>query len=91
MATSKYCGFAYARCALDYLKTVPKKIRRQIVKHVENLANDPYPPTAKLVQGMSDGEDKVYRIRSGDYRILYVVRGIIVVVLDIDHRKDVYR
>jgi mRNA-degrading endonuclease RelE of RelBE toxin-antitoxin system len=30
-------------------------------------------------------------VRSGDYRILYVVRGMIVCVLDIDNRKDVYR
>jgi mRNA interferase RelE/StbE len=88
---SKYCGFAYARCALDYLKTVPKKIRQQIVKHIVDLANNPHPPTSKLIRGMADGEERVYRIRSGDYRILYCVRGIIVVVLDIDHRKDVYR
>jgi mRNA interferase RelE/StbE len=88
---SKYCGFAYARCALDYLQTVPKKIRRQIVRHVEGLARDPHPPTAKLIRGMKDGEERVYRVRSGDYRILYCVRGIIVVVLDVDNRKDVYR
>ena len=88
---SKYCGFAYARCALDYLKTVPKKIRRQIVKHIEELANEPHPPKSKLIRGMKDGEERVYRVRSGDYRILYCVRGIIVVVLDIDNRKDVYR
>lgn len=42
---------------------------------------------------MRDGEDQVYRVRSGDYRILYVVRGNPhqIVVLDIDHRRDVYR
>jgi hypothetical protein len=33
----------------------------------------------------------VYRIRHGDYRILYSVRPVIIVILDIDHRKDVYR
>jgi mRNA interferase RelE/StbE len=87
----KYYGFAYSPKALDYLKTVPKKMRRQIINKIQRLAADPYPPTTKLVQGMSDDEERVYRIRSGDYRILYIVRGIIVVVLDIDHRKDVYR
>jgi mRNA-degrading endonuclease RelE of RelBE toxin-antitoxin system len=88
---SKYCGFAYAPHSLDYLKTVPKKIRKQVVTKIQKLAVDPYPPTAKVIQGMSDGEERVYRVRSGDYRILYVVRGVIVVILDIDHRKDVYR
>jgi mRNA-degrading endonuclease RelE of RelBE toxin-antitoxin system len=91
MATSKYYGFAYDPRALDYLKTVPKNIRRQIINKIQRLAAAPHPPTAKLVQGMSDDEERVYRIRSGDYRILYIVRGIIVIVLDIDHRKDVYR
>ena len=91
MATSKYCGFAYDSSALDYLRTIPTKLRKQIVAKIQRLAADPYPPTAKIIQGMSDGEERVYRIRSGDYRILYVVRGIIVCVLDINHRKDVYK
>jgi len=86
----KYYGFAYSLAALDYLKTIPKKTRRQIVNKIQRLAADPYPPTTKLLQGMGDDE-RVFRIRSGDYRILYVVRGIIVCILDIDHRKDVYR
>lgn len=88
---AKYYGFAYAPKALDYLKTIPQKTRKQIVAKIQRLAADPYPSTTKLVQGMSDDEERVFRIRSGDYRILYVVRGIIVCVLDIDHRKDVYR
>jgi mRNA-degrading endonuclease RelE of RelBE toxin-antitoxin system len=88
---SKYCGFAYESRSLEYLKTVPRKIRKQIVAKIYKLAANPYPSMAKLIHGMGDGEERVYRIRSGDYRILYVVRGIIVVVLDIGHRKDVYR
>jgi mRNA-degrading endonuclease RelE of RelBE toxin-antitoxin system len=87
----KYYGFAYAPKALDYLKTVPKKTRRQIINKIQRLAAEPYPATTKLIQGMGDDEERVFRIRSGDYRILYVVRGIIVCILDIDHRKDVYR
>jgi mRNA interferase RelE/StbE len=88
---SNYCGFAYTQQALDYLRIIPKKIRRQIVNKIKQLAFDPHPPNSKLIQGMTDGEERVYRIRSGDYRILYVVRHDIVAVLDIDNRKDVYR
>ena len=88
---SKYYGFAYDRRCLDFLQTLPQKIRKQIVKRVQKLAADPHPATAKLVQGMTDGEERVWRDRSGDYRIVYVVRDVVVVVLDIDHRKDVYR
>lgn len=88
---AKFHGFAYDRRCLDYLRTLPKKVRKQIVAKIQNLAADPYPSTCNLIQGMSSGEEKVYRIRSGDYRMLYVVRDVIVCVLDIDHRKDVYR
>ena len=88
---SRYYGFAYDARALHYLRTVPKKVRKQIVDKLYKLAADPHPPTAKLIQGMMDGEERVYRIRSGDYRVLYAVRDIIVVILDINHRKDVYR
>jgi len=88
---SKYCGFAYAPHSLDYLRAVPQKLRRQIINKIKQLAFDPYPPISKLLKGMTDGGERVYRMRSGDYRILYVVRDDIVVVLDIDHRKDVYR
>ena len=35
MATSKYYGFAYDPRALDYLKTVPKNIRRQIINKIQ--------------------------------------------------------
>jgi mRNA interferase RelE/StbE len=84
-------GFAYSSQALAFLKGLPKKIRRQIIAKVQALARDPYPPTCKMLQGMRDGEESVYRVRSGDYRILYVVRKVVVIILDIGHRKDIYR
>lgn len=85
-------GFAYAESALRYLeKQVPQKIRKQIKKRIQSLAANPTPPGAKKVQGVMDGEYPVYRVRQGDYRILYSVRPVIIVILDIGHRKDVYR
>jgi mRNA-degrading endonuclease RelE of RelBE toxin-antitoxin system len=38
-----------------------------------------------------DGDNPVHRARRGKHRILCSVRGDIIVILDIDHRKDVYR
>jgi len=85
-------GFAYTESALQYLETViPPKIRGQIKRRVEKLAFNPTPPGSRKLQGVMDGENPVYRARQGDYRILYSVRGVIIVILDIDHRKDVYR
>jgi mRNA interferase RelE/StbE len=86
-------GFAYTEAALKYLETVPAKFRGQIKKRVEALATDPTPQGCKKLQGVTDGEYPVYRVRQGDYRILYSVRNSPqqIVVLDIGNRKDIYR
>jgi len=85
-------GFAFSEVALNFLETVvPTKIRGQIKRRIEALAANPTPPGSKKLHGVLDGEYPVYRVRQGDYRILYSVRPIIIVILDIDHRKDVYR
>lgn len=86
---SKYCGFAYARHSLDYLRTLPRKSRREIVKAVTKLALNPYPSDAALVLGMLEIEcEHVYRMYVTGFRILYLVRDEIVIVLDICQRQD---
>jgi len=87
-------GFAYSETALKYLETVvPVKIRGQIKRRIESLASNPIPLGSKKLQGVMDGDDPVHRVRQGDYRIIYAVRNnpSQIVVLDIGHRKDVYR
>jgi mRNA interferase RelE/StbE len=87
-------GFAYTEAALKYLETVvPGKIKTQIKRKIDALAKDAHPPGCKKLDGVKDGNDPIYRIRSGDYRVLYIVKGNPhqIIVLDIDHRKDVYR
>lgn len=87
-------GFAYSEAALTYLETVvPVKIRGQIKRRIQALASNSIPPGSKKVHGVTDGDDPVYRVRQGDYRILYVVKDnpSEIVILDIGHRKDVYR
>lgn len=89
-----YIGFAFTDAAIDFLAGLPPKIRRQVIKKAKALHTNPHPPTSKKLHDVetSDG-DPVYRERSGDYRILYVVRSnpAEVLILDIDNRKDVYR
>ena len=65
-----------------------KKIRQQIVRRIGDLADDPRPPTARKLSG----HDK-YRIRLGSYRIVYSIEDdeLVVVVVKVGHRKDVYR
>lgn len=84
-------GFAYHDKALAFLQLLEKKLRRQIVKHIQVLAANPTPQGSKSLKGIKDGKDSVYRVRSGDYRILYAIRNPVIVILDIDNRKDVYK
>ena len=85
-------GFAYTEAAIAYLESaIPAKIRGQIKRRIEALAANPTPPGCKKLVGVMDGEHSVYRVRQGDYRILYSVRPIIIVILDIGNRKEVYR
>jgi mRNA interferase RelE/StbE len=87
-------GFAYAASALLALETVqPPKVRAQMKRRVQALTSNPKPPGSKKLHNIMDGDFPVYRIRQGDYRVLYSVRNNPdqIVVLDIGHRKDIYR
>ncbi len=87
-------GFAFTERALDFLDELPPKLRRQVTKKAKVLHTEPYPPTAKRLSNVTTPEgEPVFRERSGDFRILYVVRTkpAEVIILDIGYRKDVYR
>ncbi len=62
--------------------------RRRLQAAVELLANNPRPPSATQLVGGS-GE---WRVRTGDYRIVYEIRDdeLLILVLRLGHRKDVY-
>jgi mRNA interferase RelE/StbE len=87
-------GIAYTESDHKYLAgNVPSKIRGQLKRRIEALTLDPRPAGSKKLVGVSDGDHDVYRIRSGDYRIVYSVRGNPhqIIVFRIGNRKDIYR
>lgn len=87
-------GFAFSERALESLAEIPQKFRRQVIKKARDLMTNPFSPKSKKLKNATDkAGNPVRRERSGDYRILYVVRDDLheVVILDIGHRKDVYR
>lgn len=71
------------------MKNLPKIEQRRIVKRIEILAVEPRPFGAKKLSG----EENLYRIRSGDYRIIYQIQDkiLLVLVVKIGHRREVYR
>jgi mRNA interferase RelE/StbE len=71
------------------IEAVPrKKDRQRIVKRIEQLGDEPRPAECQKLSG----HDR-YRIRQGQYRIVYGVEDdkLIVYVVKVGHRKDVYR
>jgi len=75
--------------ALQEIETIPlKKDRRRIVERISKLAENPRPPGCEKLSG----QDK-YRLRQGRYRIVYSIedQDLVVYVIKVGHRKDVYR
>ena len=78
-----------SRTAEKQLKKLSKDDQKRVVAAILDLAEDPLPKGTRKLAGYED----VYRIRVGQFRILYsrVARTLIVIVLKVGHRKDVYR
>jgi mRNA interferase RelE/StbE len=75
--------------ARSHLARIDQVTRRRIAAAIGALASDPRPHGCKPLKGMPG----VLRIRVGDYRIVYTVADAdrVVEVIDVDHRKDIYR
>ena len=71
------------------LSRMPVALTARIERVIDALTADPRPAGAKKMQGAAN----LWRVRVGDYRIVYEIheREIVIVVLRIAHRKDVYR
>jgi mRNA interferase RelE/StbE len=75
--------------ALRQLEKLPREAQRRLSIKIEALRVDPFPQGCKKMAAIPD----TWRIRSGDYRVVYQVhRGVLLVlVLTIGHRREVYR
>jgi mRNA interferase RelE/StbE len=75
--------------ALKALKKIPGPDRRRIGRRIESLAHDPRPAGAVKLKGPVE----FYRIRAGDYRVIYRIHDDVleVVVVRVGHRGDIYR
>ena len=71
-----------------FLRTLQISEKRRIDAALTLLADNPIPPRAKKLSGR-DG----YRIRVGDYRIIYEIQKnlLVVLVIDIGQRREIYR
>ncbi len=69
-------------------ESLPREVQRRVGDAIDDLQSDPRPPGTKRLVGRSG-----YRVRTGEYRVLYVVndRERTVRIYRIGHRRDVYR
>lgn len=77
------------KVAVKFLKQIPEKISNKILLEIDALAENPYPPGYKKLKDT----DNEYRIRIGDYRVIYSIYNekLIIEIIKIGHRKDVYK
>jgi mRNA interferase RelE/StbE len=79
----------YDPTALKELATLDKPIARRVITAIEELGRDPRPGgTRRLV-----GYPHLWRLRVGDYRVIYMIRDadLVVLALRVAHRSSVYR
>jgi mRNA interferase RelE/StbE len=70
------------------MNKLPALVHRRISGRILSLEDNPRPTSAKKLSGREE-----YRLRVGDYRVLYTIddRGHVVTVFSVGHRRQVYR
>jgi mRNA interferase RelE/StbE len=79
----------YKPKAQKFIEGQSQKIKRQFIKKIEDLQKNPRPPNGKLL----DSEKNIYRIRTGNYRIIYQVQDkiLLIIIAKVGDRKEIYR
>ena len=74
--------------AAKELEEIAKKDNLRIIERIKSLSDNPRPAGVEKLTGLNR-----YRIRQGDYRILYEIydKEIMIMVVKIGHRREVYR
>ncbi len=79
----------FSRPARKQLAGFPANIGARLAHAIDALAENPRPQGVEKLSGYEDR----YRVREGDYRIVYTIRdaALIVLIVRVGHRKDIYR
>lgn len=76
------------KSAAKEIERIEEKDRTRIIEKIRSLSEDPHPVGSKKLCGQEK-----YRIRLGNYRILYQVKNekLIINVVKVGHRRDIYK
>lgn len=77
------------RSAARDIRALDETVRKRVARAIDALADDPRPDGAKKLSA----EDGIWRVRVGDYRIVYQIadRQLLVLVLRVRHRREAHR
>jgi len=72
-----------------FIRKQARKIQIQLISALRQLQKNPRPKQTKKLAGMDD----LYRVRAGNYRIVYTIQDkkLLVLIVKIAHRKEVYK
>jgi len=91
MAGDKRYRVRFRRSARKEFLDLPVRIQDKIVEALSFLSENPYTDLLRIKKPR--GPEKLYRIRIADYRLVYTVESseLIVIVVKIGHRGEIYR
>ena len=75
--------------ALKFLRKLrDEKLRERIIREIETLQNEPRPSGSTKLSGLP-----YHRIRVGDHRVIYRIQDdvLLVLIVEIGHRREIYR
>jgi mRNA interferase RelE/StbE len=76
------------RAARD-LRALERPVLKRVAARIDALASDPRPPSSRLLAA----NERLYRIRVGDYRVIYEIedRTVLVLIIRVGHRREIFR
>ncbi len=79
----------YNKAARKDLRKLDQVPRARIGEAIDSLSSDPHPPGSRKMIG----SEALFRIRVGDYRVIYEVRNevLTIFIIKVGHRKNIYR
>ena len=88
MSQRKY-AVRLSTAAVRDMRALPLAVEGRIEAKISALAEDPRPPGCRKMEGSANR----YRVRVGDYRIVYAIEDkvLLVLVIRVGHRREVYR
>ena len=91
MTSSGRYQIKFTDSARKEFQRLPDKIQGRVVEALSFLAENPFSDLLRIKK--LSGVDELYRIRIGDYRLVYTVEAaeLILILIKIGHRREVYR